>query len=93
MPTGIRTAGFSSVVEEDVVLSEEVEEEVSCEEEALEVLELDSACASSDDAEEAEALSEESVDSADAEAACRDLMELALSRGAPDNVTIIVWKR
>ena len=33
------------------------------------------------------------MDSADAEAACRDLMELALSRGAPDNVTIIVWKR
>ena len=33
------------------------------------------------------------MDSADAESACRDLMELALSRGAPDNVTIIVWKR
>ena len=33
------------------------------------------------------------VDSVDAESACRDLMELALSRGAPDNVTIIVWKR
>ena len=32
-------------------------------------------------------------DSPTAEAACRDLMELALSRGAPDNVTIIVWKR
>ena len=32
-------------------------------------------------------------DSADAESACRDLMELALSRGAPDNVTIVVWKR
>ena len=32
-------------------------------------------------------------DSASAEAACRDLMELALSRGAPDNVSIIVWKR
>lgn len=32
-------------------------------------------------------------DSSTAEAACRDLMELALSRGAPDNVTIIVWKR
>ena len=32
-------------------------------------------------------------DSADSEAACRDLMELALSRGAPDNVTIVVWKR
>ena len=33
------------------------------------------------------------TDSTDAEAACRDLMDLALSRGAPDNVTIIVWKR
>ncbi|MBQ9664003.1 MAG: Stp1/IreP family PP2C-type Ser/Thr phosphatase [Oscillospiraceae bacterium] len=33
------------------------------------------------------------MDSDDAESACRDLMELALSRGAPDNVTIIVWKR
>ena len=32
-------------------------------------------------------------DSATSEAACRDLMELALSRGAPDNVSIIVWKR
>ena len=32
-------------------------------------------------------------DSANAEAACRDLMELALSRGAPDNVSIVVWKR
>ena len=32
-------------------------------------------------------------DSEDAEAAVRDLMDLALSRGAPDNVTIIVWKR
>ena len=32
-------------------------------------------------------------DSASSEAACRDLMELALSRGAPDNVTIVVWKR
>ena len=32
-------------------------------------------------------------DSSTAEAACRDLMELALSRGAPDNVTIVVWKR
>ena len=32
-------------------------------------------------------------DSANSEAACRDLMELALSRGAPDNVTIVVWKR
>lgn len=32
-------------------------------------------------------------DSPTAEAACRDLMELALSRGAPDNVTIVVWKR
>ena len=32
-------------------------------------------------------------DSANAEAACRDLLELALSRGAPDNVTIVVWKR
>ena len=32
-------------------------------------------------------------DSEEAEAAVRDLMELALSRGAPDNVTIIVWKR
>lgn len=32
-------------------------------------------------------------DSDYAEAACRDLMDLALSRGAPDNVTIIVWKR
>ena len=33
------------------------------------------------------------LDSDDSESACRDLMELALSRGAPDNVTIIVWKR
>ena len=33
------------------------------------------------------------LDSDSAEAACRDLMELALSRGAPDNVTIVVWKR
>ncbi len=32
-------------------------------------------------------------DSDYAEAACRDLMDLALSRGAPDNVTVIVWKR
>ena len=32
-------------------------------------------------------------DSADAESACRDLLDLALSRGAPDNVTMIVWKR
>lgn len=32
-------------------------------------------------------------DSEDAEAAVRDLMDLALSRGAPDNVTIVVWKR
>ena len=32
-------------------------------------------------------------DSVNSEAACRDLMELALSRGAPDNVTIVVWKR
>ena len=33
------------------------------------------------------------LDSADAEAACRDLLDLALSRGAPDNVSMIVWKR
>ena len=33
------------------------------------------------------------VDSADAESACRDLLDLALSRGAPDNVSMIVWKR
>ena len=33
------------------------------------------------------------LDSDTAESACRDLMELALSRGAPDNVTIVVWKR
>ena len=33
------------------------------------------------------------LDSDSSESACRDLMELALSRGAPDNVTIIVWKR
>ena len=33
------------------------------------------------------------MDSGLAEDACRDLMELALSRGAPDNVTIVVWKR
>ena len=33
------------------------------------------------------------TDSESAESACRDLMELALSRGAPDNVTIVVWKR
>ena len=32
-------------------------------------------------------------DSDEAEAAVRDLMDIALSRGAPDNVTIIVWKR
>ncbi|MCR5088847.1 MAG: Stp1/IreP family PP2C-type Ser/Thr phosphatase [Oscillospiraceae bacterium] len=32
-------------------------------------------------------------DSADAEAACRDLMELALSRSAPDNISIVVWKK
>lgn len=32
-------------------------------------------------------------DSQNSEAACRDLMELALSRGAADNVTIVVWKR
>lgn len=32
-------------------------------------------------------------DSDEPEAACRDLMDLALSRGAPDNVTIVVWKR
>ncbi|MCR5137461.1 MAG: Stp1/IreP family PP2C-type Ser/Thr phosphatase [Oscillospiraceae bacterium] len=32
-------------------------------------------------------------DSQSAEDACRDLMDLALSRGAPDNVTMIVWKR
>ncbi len=32
-------------------------------------------------------------DSATPEEACRDLMDLALSRGAPDNVTVIVWKR
>ena len=32
-------------------------------------------------------------DSEDAETACRDLMELALSRNAADNVTLIVWKR
>ena len=33
------------------------------------------------------------LDSESAESACRDLLELALSRGAPDNVTMIVWKR
>jgi serine/threonine protein phosphatase PrpC len=33
------------------------------------------------------------LDSDNAESACRDLMDLALSRGAPDNVTIVVWKR
>ena len=33
------------------------------------------------------------LDSADAEAACRDLLDLTLSRGAPDNVSMIVWKR
>ena len=33
------------------------------------------------------------ADSDNAESACRDLMDLALSRGAPDNVTIVVWKR
>ena len=33
------------------------------------------------------------LDSPDAEAACRDLLDLALSRGAPDNVSMIVWKR
>ena len=32
-------------------------------------------------------------DSALPEDACRDLLDLALSRGAPDNITIIVWKR
>ncbi len=32
-------------------------------------------------------------DSENAEAAAKDLMDLALSRGAPDNVTIVVWKR
>jgi protein phosphatase len=32
-------------------------------------------------------------DSADAESARRDLLDLALSRGAPDNVSMIVWKR
>ncbi len=33
------------------------------------------------------------LDSSDAQSACRDLLDLALSRGAPDNVTMIVWKR
>ena len=33
------------------------------------------------------------LDSPDAESACRDLLDLALSRGAPDNVSMIVWKR
>lgn len=32
-------------------------------------------------------------DSEDPENACRDLLDLAISRGAPDNVTVIVWKR
>ena len=32
-------------------------------------------------------------DSEDAESACQDLMELALSRSATDNITMIVWKR
>ena len=32
-------------------------------------------------------------DSDEPESACRDLLELALSRKAPDNVTIVVWKR
>ena len=32
-------------------------------------------------------------DSDDPETACKELMDLALSRKAPDNVTIVVWKR
>ena len=32
-------------------------------------------------------------DSDEPETACRDLLDLALSRKAPDNVTIVVWKR
>lgn len=32
-------------------------------------------------------------DSDEPESACRDLLDLALSRKAPDNVTIVVWKR